>query len=238
MISAIRSATRTMMPAWVLGMFWSIKGGRPLRTRECPICGFIGTFRTYGRPPRIDAMCKCGSLERHRLFWMWLADARIQEPVLHFAPEQVLERRLRERLKDYRTADLFKRADLTLNLEQIQLNDSSVSTIICNHVLEHVDDVKALSEMFRVLKPTGQLIVSLPLIEGWDQTYEDASVKTEDGRWAHFGQGDHVRYYGRDFRARLEAPGFVVSEFTADGASSVRFGLIRGEKVFLCTKPA
>jgi ubiquinone/menaquinone biosynthesis C-methylase UbiE len=34
-------------------------------------------------------------------------------------------------------------------------------------VLEHVDDAKALGEIYRVLKPGGVALIMLPVIEGW-----------------------------------------------------------------------
>lgn len=55
------------------------------------------------------------------------------------------------------------------------------------------------------------------------ETYEDHSIRTAAEREKHFGQYDHVRWYGReDYFARLEQAGFKtevlrVSElFTAD----------------------
>jgi hypothetical protein len=213
---------------------------RPLHARRCPICGFQGLFRDFGRPPRIDALCpKCGSLERHRLFWLWFKGERskLDEPILHFAPEPVLIGKLRDLYAGYSTADLFDQADLQLNIESIDLATGSMNTVICNHVLEHVSDKKALAEIHRVLSDKGQLICSVPIIEGWDKTYENEAVTEPRDRELHFGQSDHVRYYGRDFRDRLRAAGFAkVEEITAEGQEAVDYGLMRGEKLFVCHK--
>jgi hypothetical protein len=54
----------------------------------------------------------------------------------------------------------------------------------------------------------------------------------------YFGQHDHARFFGRDARARLSAPGFTVEEYTAVEPNVSRFGLSRGEKVFLCHRSA
>ena len=43
----------------------------------------------------------------------------------------------------------------------------------------------------------------VPIIEGWEETYEDKSIN-ENNRCIHYGQGDHVRFYGKDFRQRIE----------------------------------
>ena len=213
---------------------------KSLASRECPICAFIGNFKNAGTPPRIDAMCpSCGSLERHRLFWIWLNKNPefIKGAILHFAPEPILERNLRKKYPDYSTADLFSVADLKLNIEQIELPSDSINTVICNHVLEHVNDIKALREINRILVNDGLLIVSVPIIEGWEHTYENAKVITPAMREVHFGQDDHVRFYGRDFRQRVTDSGFIcVEEFTAQGEMVIEFGLLRGEKLFIFKK--
>ena len=216
------------------------KALRPLHPRSCPICGYHGWFGFFGRPPRLDARCRsCRSLERHRLFWLWLDRnrARMIEPVLHFAPEEVFEKRFRAMFQDYRTTDLMRpNCDLQLNIEAIDLPSDSVGTIICNHVLEHVDDAKALAELSRILKPGGIAILSVPLIDGWDRSYEPEGIEGEHMRELHFGQFDHVRYYGRDLRDRLAKAPFRFEEVTAEGADVITYGLMRGEKMFVCSK--
>lgn len=217
-----------------------LKSARPRYVRNCPICGYQGYFAPVGQPPRPEARCReCGSKERHRLFWLWFADQKdkLAEPILHFAPEATLSHRFRALYPDYRTADLYKDADLTLDIENIDLATGSVNTIICNHVLEHVADRAALKELFRVLSPTGTLICSVPIVEGWEKTYENDAVTTPEEREQHFGQKGHARYYGRDFRQRLRDAGFVhIEEITAEGPAVVEFGLWRGEKFFVCGK--
>ena len=47
---------------------------------------------------------------------------------------------------------------------------------------------------------------------GGDKTYEDPAVQTPEDRTKHFGQADHVRFYGRDVRTRLEEAGLTVEE--------------------------
>jgi hypothetical protein len=213
---------------------------KPLHSRTCPICDYRGFFTHFGRPPRLDACCpSCGSLERQRLFWLWLQrdGQRLEEPILHFAPEQILQRKLRELYKEYLTSDLSGKADLQLNIESIELLSGSVATVLCNHVLEHVSDRKALGEIHRILSDRGRLIVSVPIVEGWERTYEDESIQDPALRALHFGQSDHVRYYGRDFRNRLRDAGFsAIEEVTAEGSQVIEFALLRGEKFFICGK--
>lgn len=76
----------------------------------------------------------------------------------------------------------------------------------------------------------------VPIIEGWESTYENHELITDEERREHFGQFDHFRYYGRDFRDRLNDAGFIIHEHTAQGFNIVKYGLSRGEKVFICSK--
>lgn len=210
--------------------------------RECNICGRVGKMLAFGRPPRFDARCRgCGSLERHRLEAMWfrLNQGAIDDKrVLHFAPESVISEMLRPKARSYTGADLDgRRADSALNMEDIALADGSVDLIVCNHVLEHVDDAKALREFYRVLTPGGIALLMFPIIEGWNKTYEDPAVESPKDRALYFGQADHVRYYGHDVRDRIRSVGFELTEFTAQEPEVTRLALARGEKVFVATKP-
>jgi SAM-dependent methyltransferase len=157
---------------------------------------------------------------------------------IHFAPEPAVARILRPLASDYQSADLGRRdCDLQLNLERIDLPDQSVDTIMVSHVLEHVDDRAALREMHRCLRPGGAAIIMIPIVEGWTATYENPSVAADRERNLHFGQADHVRYYGADVRDRIRGAGFELEEYSANGADCVRFALMRGETVFIATRP-
>ena len=236
----IKDLIRPLVPGRIRELRNLLDRAGPLYRRHCPICGYHGFFTNDGRPIRIDARCpKCRSLERHRLFWLWFKEhqAQLKEPVLHFAAALVLQRKLRARFTDYTTADLFRPADLRLNIEAIDLPDGSLNTVICNHVLEHVDDMQALSELHRILADDGRLVVSVPIVEGWDHTYENPDITDPLLREVHFGQNDHVRFYGRDFRDRLRDAGFTdIDEVTAMGPAVIEYGLDRGEKFFVCRK--
>lgn len=211
--------------------------------RECPLCGYHGKFLGYGYPYTCDIYCpRCGSLERHRLLWLAAREQRYfaGKDVLHFAPEKAIRQLVIEHSpKTYVTADLFaKNVDRKENIEALTISDNSFDVIICLHVLEHVNDRAAIRELYRVLRPEGLLIAMFPIVEGWEETYEDPAKASPDARLLFFGQVDHARFFGRDARERLAAPGFVVEEYTAVEPHVSRYGLARGEKVFLCYRPA
>lgn len=237
-------AIRKTMPRWFNELLKIYYGTRPIEKRTCSCCGYYGFFGVFGSPPRLDAQCpNCVSVERHRLFCLgherglFFGEGKFCEPVLHFAPEKIIENILRKKCMDYKSADLFEPADLKLDIEKIDIEDGSVGTVIANHVLEHVNDKKAISEIYRILKPGGIFIASIPIIEGWKYTYENEAVSSPAERVLHFGQYDHVRYYGADFRDRVHIAGFrTENEITSEGEDVIRFGLLRGEKVFVFRK--
>jgi SAM-dependent methyltransferase len=61
--------------------------------------------------------------------------------------------------------DIHERAELSLDLgvDKLPFPDNSVSTVVSHHTLEHVSDyLFALSEIHRVLRHDGALLLSLP----------------------------------------------------------------------------
>ena len=207
-----------------------------IHPRECPICLYKGYFRASDRPARFDVECpRCHSHERHRLLGLYLRDQPATGDVVHLAPEPCIQGLLREKAASYRTADLFMPGcDLRLDLHAIDLRDQSVDLFICSHLLEHVDDRRALSELYRCTRPGGRVLIMVPIIEGWRQTYENPdALNDRASRTLHFGQFDHVRYYGADIRDRISAAGFTLEEFQASPQDCIRHGLLRGETVFV-----
>ena len=211
--------------------------------RTCNICGYYGAFGVFGLPPRFDSQCvQCESLERHRFVARWLRQAPevvADRDVLHFAPEAGIGRVIRSLARRYITADCMPgRADMTLNMESIDLPDQSFGSIVCSHVLEHVkEDASALLEMYRVLEPGGIAIILVPMIGEWSRTHEDSAIVEPRDRKLHFGQIDHVRLYGKDLRERIRNAGFVLEEITAEEPEVTTYSLIPGDKIFVARKP-
>lgn len=209
----------------------------------CPICGFQGVFKDFGRTYRRPrAQCpKCGSLERHRLLKRATDGLGVElagKSMLHFAPEPAVRQLIEPTVGRYVTTEYAGGdVDLTLNIEAIDLPDEAFDALVCFHVLEHVDDAKALPELYRILTPGGIALLATPIVEAWEASYEDPSIIDPELRLLHFGQDDHVRVYGRDIRQRIKDAGFDLVEYMASGAECVRYGLQRGETIFIATKP-
>ena len=174
-------------------------------------------FLPYGyQNLRQNALCPGTlSLERHRLLWLYLdlktnflTDAI---RVLHVAPEQVFYKKFKSFSHwDYTTTDLNSPlADVKADICALPFEDSTYDFIMCNHVLEHIpNDLKAMEELYRVLKPGGTAILQVPLEEGRENTFEDDSITDQQERTRIFGQYDHVRVYGQDYYKRLQEVGF------------------------------
>ena len=223
----------------VLGRAFRMAGG--VFERQCSICGFEGKFLLAGQNLRPDAMCpRCAGLERHRLFGLWLSSNKhsfSNRAILHFAPEEIIRSLVAPLCGDYKCADIVAgRADLVLNAEDIDLPESSVDDVICFHVLEHVDHLKVLQEFHRILREGGRAILSFPIIEGWDDTYDIGPLSSDRERQLHYGQWDHIKYFGRSVRKDIEGAGFALEEFTAVEPFVHRHALVRGQKLFIAVK--
>jgi SAM-dependent methyltransferase len=186
----------------------------------------------------------CGALERHRMVSLFLQARtdliRDADRVLHVAPEPPIERLLKEEGLEYVSLDLGERdAMMQADLTRMPFPERAFDGIYCGHVLEHIpEDVRAISEMCRVLRPRGWAIIQVPINRR--RTFEDPSIEDPALRRRFFGQRDHVRVYGHDFRDRLEQAGFAVTverPYRRMARDEVEhFGLSRRDDIFLCRR--
>ncbi|MDD5670956.1 MAG: methyltransferase domain-containing protein [Candidatus Omnitrophica bacterium] len=245
MMRSLKSAATEMMPPEIFrvlnGMiYFGFK-------YQCPICGWrFRTMRPAGHPARLNALCPfCGSLERHRLLWLYLRNQTdfFDRPhkVLHFAPEPVFQKIFKDMPNlRYTSADLSSEiAMVRMDITHIPEENGAYDVILCTHVLEHIpDDRKAMNELYRVLKPGGWAILQVPILCG--KTFEDEKVVLPEERARIFGQKDHVRKYGIDYKDRLEGVGFKVKvdDYIKNlGENKIReYALMSGEAIYFCKK--
>jgi len=200
----------------------------------------------------------CSSLERHRLLWKYLNDETNlfntqNKTLLEFAPyEFFFDVFSNHKSITYLPCDLlpeslkfidYKGKILKEDITKLSFKDNSIEVILCSHVLEHiVDDKLAMSELFRVMKKGGWGIFQVSIDYNREITYEDFSIITSEGRKKAFGQKDHVRWYGKDFKDRLSRAGFIVIEdlyvkkFSSEDI--VKYGFDPNEIIYFCKKPS
>ncbi len=218
---------------------------------ECNVCGWEGRAFT-GDQWHPGTICPlCGSQVRHRILAAAL-DGQAVIPgldehdllagmdILHFAPERQLRNRISQAARKYVTAD-FDRGDCDLKLDisaMPSVLDQSFDVVICCDVLEHVpNDLAAMREIHRILRPAGTAILTVPQMDPPARTVEDAAVLSESERERRFGQKDHVRMYGDDFIERLRASDFCVEVVTADNIRGGVVGRLRLEPPVVSPSP-
>ena len=129
-----------------------------------------------------------------------------------------------------------------MDIHQIPFAESTFDVVLCNHVLEHVDDdLKAMREIARVLKPGGYSILQVPFFSPVPETtIEDKSVTDARQREKEFGQDDHVRKFGKDYPDRISRSGMkaIVSRFSSELAPQEvsKFGISAGELLYVGVK--
>lgn len=164
---------------------WDELGHRPwdIPTRidghhVCNICHwsgdeFVGSFHSE------MATCpRCGSIARDRFLMFCFLSRTTYRPglvVLETSPRLgAAYRRMMRTYFSYTASDFDLSAhegDIRLDLQAIDLPDSSVDVLVTPHVLEHVPDTgRALAEIHRILAPHGRMYLQVPLCRGTTAT--------------------------------------------------------------------
>lgn len=100
------------------------------------------------------------------------------------------------------------------NLLSLPFEDGFFDVILCNHVLEHIpDDVGAILELKRVLKPGGLLMLGVPNEGCFIAQLRNRVVQPSISRTT-----DHVHFYTRrTFAAKLVGSGFLIERLATEG---------------------
>lgn len=192
---------------------WSLR--RP--AAWCNVCDWSGqSFE--GTAHAESATCpQCGSIARDRFLFSAFSRSvgrTMGLRVLETSPRLGTEyRTMMRRQFDYRCSDYdlsLHRADIALDLQNIDLPDGSVDRLITPHVLEHVPDVeRALAGIHRLLAPGGRMYLQVPLLQGTTgkPTVPEFHADNTPVHWR----------FGWDLTERLRAAGFSTTVLiTAD----------------------
>ena len=166
---------------------------------------------------------KCGGLDRERICAEYLLrrlGAGFSSSTfrfLEFAPNPAFSSFFRKNFAvQHKTADLLRPdVDYTLDMTNMpEIASESIDAWISLHMLEHIpDDITALRELWRILKPGGFGMILVPLSLALEKTDEDFTASVKE-RWRRFGQNDHIRTYAKkDFMMRVRSVGFILHEF-------------------------
>ena len=145
---------------------------------------------------------------------------------------------------DYISGDLESPLSMIkMDVHEIPFEADEFDVVFCNHVMEHIeDDIKAMGEILRVLKPGGWAIIQSPVYTDLETTIEDQSITDPAERERIYGQNDHMRKYGKDYGDRLKTAGFKVKEddylHELSPELRTRYALPEEEIIYFCEKPA
>jgi ubiquinone/menaquinone biosynthesis C-methylase UbiE len=174
-----------------------------------------------------------------RLYDVLKKENLLQGKILDFSPSRALYRKFKKTPGiEYFSSDFANEfiSDYQFDITDIKLGDNFFDLIICYHILEHIpDDRKALAELFRVLKPGGNIFLQTPFREGG--VFEDPAKKTGEERSIWFGQKDHVRIYSIEgLSGRLKRAGFRVNVLEFNEELLNHSGFSEKEVVLSCKK--
>lgn len=177
----------------------------------CEICNWKGKLFFDGKCP------KCNSLPRTRLVPFSLGYFDLIKPhlkILHIAPNIHEYNFIRKNFSELSIYDRLNNRDvkyinIVQDITETNLKSQIYDLAICWHVLEHVpEDLKAIKEVHRLLKPGGKFLISVPIYPvGNLKTFEDPNIDYSNYEQIH-GHYDHYRSCGLDYFERFETSGF------------------------------
>ena len=240
----------------------------PLHRRYCCLCNnhfasFI-PYRGWRDVPKLMTALEvvgsnveqfscplCYAHDRERHLFLYFSQLNLDKKIndasiLHFAPEANFRKIIEAKQpRKYIRCDLYpSEPDMAkIDITNIPFAPEYFDFVLVNHVLEHVpDDLKALSELFRVLKRGGLAILQTPYSSVLSSTWSDPGIASAQAKLQAYGQEDHVRLYGKDIFARFESVGFVARtayhKHALPDIDPVRYGVNVNEPFFLFEKTA
>ncbi len=179
-------------------------------------------YKIAGGGYKLNTRCpNCGSVDRARLLALFFEHRTKvfyeKTDIMHVSPNKSIARFLNnvstvnQTVGSIEPEQFLEFNSIYLDIQNIELPDNQYDIVICCHIIEHVDhDEKAMSELYRIIKPGGFGIFQVPIALDLEITLEDKTLKTNKQRKIAHGQVDHVRLYGLDYFEKLKKAGFEV----------------------------
>jgi len=208
---------------------------------QCNICAWRGSdFYPnvgWGYNEKSVLCPGCDCLSRYRslaiILWTRTSFFATDSYVIEAGPSRNFQKYcLLQKNGNYVSFDIRNSAMEKADITRMHYKNDIADYFLCFHVLEHVEnDLQALGEIHRVLKPEGIAILQVPIDYNIVQTYEYSGANPRDV--------GHLRRYGRDFAQRVSSCGFAVSAISVTQCATEdeirRFGLST-EPVFVARK--
>jgi SAM-dependent methyltransferase len=183
--------------------------------KECNVCGWQGKqfyafFNEMCRQKDQTLCPRCWSSVYQRNLAKYILenlDSDYPYKVLECSPHASDPVGVVLKHMDYISIDIVKgRAMIEMDLTDLKFRKESFDIVVCSAVLEHVDDdVKALQEMYRVVKIGGRAIVQIPM--GYHGDMKGEHTTEFEGMPFY----EHHRAYGyNDFINKMNYVGFRV----------------------------
>lgn len=207
----------------------------------CTVCENNTYGYLTGFFPKLTITCNnCLSESKQRLISQYLKNYNFKnKSILHFAPEDCMIKFINKNniytkyiLADINPTKEIKKVDIT----DIEFQNNTFDLIICSHVLEHVNEKKAIKELKRIIKVNGSILLLFPIIDSWDKTYRNDNITNDYDRERHFLQHDHLQLFGREIEKELSDDNFSLKKITPFGKECVKYGINQGESLFVLEK--
>ncbi|OOZ39305.1 hypothetical protein BOW53_12145 [Solemya pervernicosa gill symbiont] len=153
--------------------------------------------------------------------------------LLYFAPESNIDYLQTNDGLEIKTSNYPDgEADLHLDIMNMSIPDNSFDYIICHRVIEHLpDDRYGMKEFYRILKPGGIAVISVPINLDMQESIEYGEANPLEN--------EHFYHYGLDFSSRIPQEFVIQSHKFTDTFSESEFDRLSllEDYIFVCKKP-
>lgn len=208
--------------------------------KHCPYCCYNGAFISMRKHLPESRCPNCASRPRDRLLANYFRQNNIvidNKDILHFSPEPHLFRLLSSS-PGYISGDIKKSkyAKFYVDVTDINYPDNHFDIIICNHIMEHVEDhMKGFKECYRTLKRGGYAFFSVPYDPTLEKTWYPSEGMTKEEVEKICGW-DHKRIYGRDFPEIVNEAGFTTETYLLNEEDQSKYATISTDPIFIARK--